>query len=111
MESVLALGLLILATFAGSGLVAAVWSLVSTLRDERNFLRARVVDLERQLRAHTWQEYASLSQVESPVASAAAVTNGWGEPRSEESFGETEADNVAAYLASAGIDYEGPTLG
>lgn len=111
MEAALALGLLILAVFAGAGLVAACWSLVSTLRDERNFLRARVVDLERQLRAHTWREYAGLSEIESPAVTAATLTNGWGETRRDEAYGETAEDVFEQRLAEMGLDLEGPTVG
>lgn len=111
MEAALALSLLILAVFVGAGLVAACWSLVSTLRDERNFLRARVVDLERQLRAHTWHEYAGISQVPSPLTVANEVTNGWGEARSDEAYGESAEDVFEQRLAALGLDLEGPTVG
>jgi hypothetical protein len=111
MEAALALGLLILATFVGAGLVAACWSLVATLRDERTFLRARVVDLERQLRSHNWSEYAGISQVPSPLTVASEVTNGWGETRREEAFGESPEDQVQAHLEALGLDLDGPTVG
>lgn len=111
MEAALGLGLLILACAVGAGLVAACWSLYAVLRAESAYLRARVTDLERQLRSHTWQEYAAISQVPSPLTVAHEVTNGWGETRSEESYGATLEDQVEHRLAEMGLDLEGPTVG
>jgi len=74
--------------------------------------QTRITDLENRLMSHSWGEYAQLQNgVDSHTDQTARVLNSFGEPRAEEAFGETEEDQVDAFLRSQGIDLEGPTVG
>lgn len=84
---------------------------IRSLHDDRAFLRERVTDLERQLASHSWQDYAQVSTVPTPLARASEVVrNGWGEERLDEAYGENEDDVIENFLASNGVDLEGPTI-
>lgn len=107
--ALIALSAALIAVLCASAALSA--SYVRSLHEDRNFQRARVVDLERQLAAHTWQEYAQLTALTSPLQQATAATNGWGEQRPEEAYGESAEDNFAHQLAGLGLDLEGPTVG
>lgn len=82
-----------------------------SMNEDRAYSRERITDLERALLAHGWQDYAQIAATPTPLARSTAVTNGWGEDRPEEAYGENEHDVIESFLASNGIDLEGPTLG
>lgn len=105
--------LAVLLALASAVAVVAVRALVRSLQDDRLFLRARVCDLERQLASHSWQDYAQISTVPSPalVTPDNLPRNGWGEARAEEAYGESADDVIESFLASNGVDLEGPTVG
>lgn len=100
--------LLLIVGFSGAALVV---NFIETLKADKAYLRERVTDLENRLASHSWQEYAAMSEIPTPLTRSTKPTNGFGEERSEEAYGETAEDVLASYLASNGVDLEGPTVG
>lgn len=78
----------------------------------RNLLTARVTTLENRLQSGSLQEFAHAQEASDELDKVRRFsTNGWGEERPEEAYGETREDMVEAAMASQGIDLEGPTIG
>lgn len=71
------------------------------------YLHERITALEDRLATHTLEAYTSLRSMPTEQERAAAVVNSFGEPRTDESYGENHEDVLEAELAARGVDLEG----
>lgn len=99
--AVLGLGVLVLTTQK---------ALVAALSDDKDYARQRIADLERSLASHSFEQYAALSQLPTPLERSRSTVS-FGGTRPDEAWGEAEEDIIESYLAANGVDLEGPTIG